>query len=307
MRILIATDGSRHSLLAEALLAKLPQAQGAKVDCAHAVPSPFAFVATVPPMGGLGLADQSTAIWEAALAEGRKVAEAGAVRMRARGFDALPLVLEGDPGNALLDQADSQYDLIVLGSRGQSAIKSFLLGSVARKLLSHSPVSLLIARCGRDLTPEQAAEQLEAKAKLDVLVAVDGSAGSINAVQFVSGAPDKAFGKVVPVCVHPLIVTPTGIEPSMFRDTYDEDEMRAKNLVSGAEDTLARVADEVVGRAVLARPAHGLIGVAEKEAADLLVIGATRHGALERFFIGSVSYEVATEAPCSVLVVRRKG
>jgi nucleotide-binding universal stress UspA family protein len=55
--------------------------------------------------------------------------------------------------------------------------------------------------------------------------------------------------------------------------------------------------------------AHGhgafeLIKTAKEVAADLVVVGATRHGLIERFLIGSVSYEVATHAPCSVLVVR---
>ena len=38
--------------------------------------------------------------------------------------------------------------------------------------------------------------------------------------------------------------------------------------------------------------------------ADLVVLGAKRHGALERFLIGSVSFEVAGTAPCSVWIVR---
>jgi nucleotide-binding universal stress UspA family protein len=45
---------------------------------------------------------------------------------------------------------------------------------------------------------------------------------------------------------------------------------------------------------------------ARQAEADLIVVGATRHGTLERFLIGSVSYELVTEAPCSVLVVRPK-
>lgn len=52
--------------------------------------------------------------------------------------------LTGDPGNELASLAQrDRYDLLVIGTRGRG-LSPTLLGSVARKLLNHSPVPLLV-------------------------------------------------------------------------------------------------------------------------------------------------------------------
>ena len=42
--------------------------------------------------------------------------------------------------------AEEKADLIVLGSRGLSGIKAFLLGSVSDRVAHHAPCSVLIVR-----------------------------------------------------------------------------------------------------------------------------------------------------------------
>ena len=54
---------------------------------------------------------------------------------------------EGDPAKVILDVAKEQdADLIVVGARGLTGIRSFLLGSVSSKLAHHTECSLLIVR-----------------------------------------------------------------------------------------------------------------------------------------------------------------
>jgi nucleotide-binding universal stress UspA family protein len=58
-----------------------------------------------------------------------------------------PRVVEGDPADMLLEEAQSgQYDMIVLGSHGRSALKGFLLGTVHAKVLHHTTQPVLIVR-----------------------------------------------------------------------------------------------------------------------------------------------------------------
>lgn len=51
--------------------------------------------------------------------------------------------------------------------------------------------------------------------------------------------------------------------------------------------------------------ADAIVKYAEKNKIDLIVIGNKGAGAVERFLIGSVSSQVVTHAPCSVLVVKK--
>jgi nucleotide-binding universal stress UspA family protein len=54
---------------------------------------------------------------------------------------------EGDPSDAILDVAEEQNaDLVVVGNKGMTGAKRFLLGSVPNKISHHAPCSVLIVR-----------------------------------------------------------------------------------------------------------------------------------------------------------------
>jgi nucleotide-binding universal stress UspA family protein len=54
---------------------------------------------------------------------------------------------KGDPADAILDVAEEQNaDLIVVGNKGMTGAKRFLLGSVPNKVSHHAPSSVLIIR-----------------------------------------------------------------------------------------------------------------------------------------------------------------
>jgi nucleotide-binding universal stress UspA family protein len=47
-----------------------------------------------------------------------------------------------------------------------------------------------------------------------------------------------------------------------------------------------------------------IVAVAAEEAADLIVMSPRAHGAIRRFFLGSVTDKVTRRSPCPVLSVR---
>ena len=54
---------------------------------------------------------------------------------------------QGDAADAILDVAEEQRsDLIVVGNRGMTGAKRFLLGSVPNRVSHHAPCSVLIVR-----------------------------------------------------------------------------------------------------------------------------------------------------------------
>ena len=73
-----------------------------------------------------------------------------AERAREAGVSAIEThAREGDAADAILDVAEEHdCDLIVVGHRGMTGAKRFLLGSVPNKISHHAPCSVLIVRTG---------------------------------------------------------------------------------------------------------------------------------------------------------------
>jgi len=63
------------------------------------------------------------------------------------GVDVETFARQGDPADAILDVAEEKgSDLIVVGNKGMTGAKRFLLGSVPNKVSHHAPCSVLIIR-----------------------------------------------------------------------------------------------------------------------------------------------------------------
>jgi nucleotide-binding universal stress UspA family protein len=73
--------------------------------------------------------------------------EAAAAIAREAGVQAELRPRQGDPADAILDVAEEHdADLIVVGNKGMTGAKRFLLGSVPNKVSHHAPCSVLIIR-----------------------------------------------------------------------------------------------------------------------------------------------------------------
>jgi nucleotide-binding universal stress UspA family protein len=67
--------------------------------------------------------------------------------VRGAGLDVETFAREGDPADAILDVAEERdADLIVVGNKGMTGARRFLLGSVPNKVSHHAPCSVLIVR-----------------------------------------------------------------------------------------------------------------------------------------------------------------
>jgi nucleotide-binding universal stress UspA family protein len=68
-------------------------------------------------------------------------------RLREAGLEVEIHAREGDPADAILDVAEEEgADLIVVGNKGMTGAKRFLLGSVPNKVSHHAPCSVMIIR-----------------------------------------------------------------------------------------------------------------------------------------------------------------
>jgi nucleotide-binding universal stress UspA family protein len=70
-----------------------------------------------------------------------------AERIGGAGVEVETFARQGDPADAILDVAEEQNaDLIVVGNKGMTGARRFLLGSVPNKVSHHAPCSVMIIR-----------------------------------------------------------------------------------------------------------------------------------------------------------------
>jgi nucleotide-binding universal stress UspA family protein len=70
-----------------------------------------------------------------------------AAEIEEKGVEVATYAREGDPADAILDVAEEEKaDLIVVGNKGMSGARRFLLGSVPNKVSHHAPSSVMIIR-----------------------------------------------------------------------------------------------------------------------------------------------------------------
>jgi nucleotide-binding universal stress UspA family protein len=66
---------------------------------------------------------------------------------REAGVEVATHARQGDPADAILDVAEEQKaDVVIVGNKGMTGAKRFLLGSVPDKVSHHAPCSVLIVR-----------------------------------------------------------------------------------------------------------------------------------------------------------------
>ena len=141
--IVVGTDGSETASEAVRQAAQLAAALGARVHlvCVYE-PVP---ASEEPPPGG-DAHSESGWVLRPREAVDATLEEAAAVFAQA-GVAVERYAQRGDPADAILDVAEERgADLIIVGNRGQTGAKRFLLGSVPNRISHHAPCAVLIIR-----------------------------------------------------------------------------------------------------------------------------------------------------------------
>ena len=141
-RILVALDGSEYSVKALEFAIDLAKKYQSQLILVHVVLRQI--YAINPPEAGI-LA--GTAIVRELEAEGKAILAKGEETVKTQGLPVIVRLRQGVPAEELLRAAaEEKADLIVLGSRGLSQVKAFLLGSVSDKVSHHAKCPTLIVR-----------------------------------------------------------------------------------------------------------------------------------------------------------------
>jgi nucleotide-binding universal stress UspA family protein len=272
--ILCGVDGSDESLRAVKLGAMIAQRLPGRLLCLYVIPSHQVFQ--------LGIHR----------AEGRAELAADADSLLNKiqsetGFPIERMLQEGDPAYAILETAaEHACDLVVLGHRGLGKVERWLLGSVATKVISHTPCAVLVSK-GADLAPENPFAR--------TLYGLDGSPESARAAMEAMGLV-KLLGGAIRFAHVTHCEKGTEIKPSL--GDYESADALLSEFCERARQA-GVVADSVE---LKGHTAGALLDHAEVWNATLMALGSRGLGGFAGLRLGSTSYPVAQHSKCSVLV-----
>lgn len=143
-QIVVGTDGSAGANMAVDTAIELARLTGATLHVVHAHKVTTAFQLGAAAEVGIA-AEAIIESNDAIHAEAQRICDQAVARAGGVGVHAEAHCVSGDAAEALLEVAQAaQCDLLVVGNRGMTGVRRFVLGSVPNKLSHHSPASLLI-------------------------------------------------------------------------------------------------------------------------------------------------------------------
>ncbi len=185
-------------------------------------------------------------------------------------------------------------DLILMGSRGLSDIKAFLLGSTSRQVAAVAPCSLLVVK--QPLTRFS-----------HVALAVDDSKPSRAAARFLRTRilPESAKVSILTSAESPVTdLAARYLSESQVASLTQPVMDRATSLVNALRDDFIKDGYPTVPHVRMNHVIDTIVKHVEAEHDDLLVFGSRELTKTERLHLGSVSETLLRHAPCSVLIVR---
>jgi nucleotide-binding universal stress UspA family protein len=142
-RIVVGTDGSETAA----------EAVHQAIDLAKLTGATLSLVSAYAPVSGRRVkAEQSEAPADVHYEIGPRedvnfVLDAAAAEAKKEGIEVQTHPVEGDPADAILNVAEEvKADLIVVGNKGMTGARRYLLGSVPNNVSHHAPCSVIIVR-----------------------------------------------------------------------------------------------------------------------------------------------------------------
>jgi nucleotide-binding universal stress UspA family protein len=140
MKVLVATDGSEHSLKAVRWALDLAQKSDAKVTL-------LAVALFTKDLGGM-MYEMPPGMQEKIESTAQQDLDNASALFTKKGVPVETLLEVGQvPANNIIERAEKGgFDLIVMGSTGVTGLKRAIMGSTASKVVAYAPCSVTIIR-----------------------------------------------------------------------------------------------------------------------------------------------------------------
>jgi nucleotide-binding universal stress UspA family protein len=298
-KITVGIDFSSHSNIALKQATWLAKQTGATLCLVHV---------TAPGGPKAAALVSSVRVWEQIVeiraAQEEATADLLAKRTSEAGVPATYQIVSGNPGEELVKVAEAEdSEVIIVGAHGLIGSSLFSVGSSALEVVRSSRSNVWVAR----------RSNIWGTGPKRILLATDFSEYSEEALRVaIEIAPDDSTIEIVHSWRVPVLAAPTALQgaPSaslagIADDLEEYAEKQGKELIeSHATPRLHLKFEPIRGPA-----AASVIDYAKghPNLFDLIVTGSHGRRGFRRFFLGSVAEKIVKHAPCSVLVVHRKG
>jgi nucleotide-binding universal stress UspA family protein len=203
------------------------------------------------------------------------------------------VVNEGKAADCILSFAEARKtDLIVMGTHGRRGFDRMVLGSVADRVMRRAPCPVLtICKAPESIAGE---DQHLAHHLNRILYCTDFSDNSEPALHYAVSATEEYDAELT--LLHILEETSSAAQKdqAIARATLQLDK-----LIPSEER--GRLKIKTVVR--MGKPYQEIIQFAEAEQIDMVAMGVSGRGALDRAVFGSTTYRVIQLGPCPVLAV----
>lgn len=136
-KILVATDGSENSNDALIVARSLAEGIGSKVTIINVRANLPAYVQ----------GEQVNSIIESVTEHQKKILEEALIIFQDYSDEVDTIGRKGEAGEIIIKEAErGNYDLIIMGSRGEGGFSKAILGSISNKVLNHIKKDVLIVK-----------------------------------------------------------------------------------------------------------------------------------------------------------------
>ncbi len=225
--------------------------------------------------------------------------------MKEKAIKVKSVIVTGDPAEQIVDYADrGKIDLIIMGTRGRSALKRWVLGSVADKVVSETscPVALISSK---DIVAGERGRKILRKA----LVILDGTAEGEVVIPYVEELASKLHMEVTLLqLVEQAYEYYEGARDFSHVPVSKE---KMNSIKAKARRHLRKLANQLEGKGITmtakvmtASSAETIIKVASKIDADLLAMATRGRPGISRWIFSSVRDEIVNIGNTLVLLVK---
>jgi nucleotide-binding universal stress UspA family protein len=288
MNVILAVDGSEHSIAAAKLLRDLPLPKESLISV----------LAVLVPRNA-----SDHARLERALNETEQLLEGTKPTVKTE-------LLTGYPAEQISEYAAKFVpDLIVLGAKGRRATLGILLGGVVQQIVEYAEDPVLVVRAPYDGLQR-------------ILLVTDGSIHSQRATHYLGRFPIPDLAEVRVMHILPPMPSPTLIARSwpvgseamapvpsyeteeLLAKQAEEEERQGKVLLEETMNRLDKFGIESTSVLLRGDAATEIIEYANQNQIDLIVAGSRGLSQMRRLLLGSLSRKLVHYAGCSVLIVK---